>query len=168
MQKFAYLDNDSELSSHHKRLFMDIEEYDKRQKDMAQSQRLAAFVGSDSMFYAWDCVSLIMSNNTTVDFVVKDNHNLMCLLHVLQHKLRCVKEELGCLCGFKFLKVKMKLSYQCRKQDIELADLFYNALYRSLLELRMLAVFKVQKIASLHVIPDAANLESQRDSGYFG
>lgn len=42
----------------------------------------------------------------------------------------------------------MKLSYQCRLQHIELADLFYNALFRTLLDLRTASVFKVQKIAA--------------------
>ena len=102
------------------------------------------------MFYAWECVSLVMNNNTTVDLVIKDNFHLMCLLHVLKHKI-CFgkqKKELGCLSSFKFLKAKMKLSYQCRKQDIEMADLFYSAIYRSLGDLRTLAVYKLRKIAA--------------------
>ena len=48
----------------------------------------------------------------------------------------------------------MKLSYQCRKQDIELADLFYSALFRSLGDLRTLAVYKLRKIAAHRFIPD--------------
>jgi len=65
------------------------------------------------MFYAWNCVSLLMRNKTTVDFVIRDNYELMSFLHVLQHKLRPNKygKEVGCLRPFKFLKAKMKLSY---------------------------------------------------------
>ena len=54
-----------------------------RQKDILKASRLADFVNSDAMFYAWDCVSIVLSNNTTVDFVIKDSFALMCLLHVL-------------------------------------------------------------------------------------
>ena len=113
------------------------------------------------MFYAWECVSLVMANSTTVDLVIKDNFSLMCLLHVLQRKLRHKKTDKaeGCLLGFKFLKAKMKLSYQCRKQDIEMADLFYSALYRSLGELRTLAVYKLRKIAAHRFIPNPTPLD---------
>ena len=102
------------------------------------------------MFYAWECVSLVLMNNTTVDLVIKDNFQLMSLLHVLKHKISFgnKKKERGCLSSFKFLKAKMKLSYQCRKRDIEMADLFYNAIYRSLGDLRTLAVYKLRKIAA--------------------
>ena len=75
-----------------------------------------------------------MGDGTTVDLVVKDNYHLMCLLHVLQHRLKMKKgeEESGCLRRFKLLKIKMKLSYKCRKEKYEMSDLFYAALIRSL------------------------------------
>ena len=40
------------------------------------------------MFYAWQCVSLVMAlSKTSVDFVIKDDTDLICLLHVLKHGL---------------------------------------------------------------------------------
>ena len=66
------------------------------------------------MFYAWECVSLVMENYT-IDFVIKDLYDMMYLIHVLQH--RTMQEPPrgahGCLKPFKFLKMKMKLTYQC-------------------------------------------------------
>ena len=47
------------------------------------SVRRENFLASEAMFHAWECVSLILLNQTTVDFVVRDNEDLMCLLHVL-------------------------------------------------------------------------------------
>ena len=49
--------------------------------------KIQAFSKSDRMFYAWEAVSIVLGNGTTVDFVVKDNYDLMVLLHVLQHKV---------------------------------------------------------------------------------
>ena len=114
----------------------------KRQKVISKNEKLTQFIASDSMFYAWECVSLILSNNTTVDLVIKDRVQLMCLLHVLAHKVR--HSSRGCLRAFKFLKAKMKISYECRQQQIETADLFYNALYKVLGDIRTLAVYKLQ------------------------
>ena len=50
-------------------------------------EKLKTFTASDEFFYAWECMSLVMANRTTVDFVIKDNFQMMCLLHVLQNKL---------------------------------------------------------------------------------
>ena len=38
----------------------------------------------DDLFYSWECVSLVLETST-VDFVIKDDYNMMYLLHVLQH-----------------------------------------------------------------------------------
>ena len=105
------------------------------------------------MFYAWECVSLMMDNFTTVDLVIRDNHSLMCLLHVLFHNVKSQEKNASsksCLSQIKFIKAKMKLSYTCRKQQVEMADLFYNALFRTLRDHRTLAVYKIQKLAAMH------------------
>ena len=36
-------------------------------------------------YYAWDCVSLVLKNHTTVDLVIEDNNDRMAFLHVLTH-----------------------------------------------------------------------------------
>ena len=108
---------DSEkLSVYHQKLFMDQDEYDNQQKRAAKSQRHLQFMVSDKMFYAWECISIVLKNRTTIDLVIKDSYQLMCLLHVLHHNIyaknkKQLKEEHGCLRGYKFLKIKMKLSY---------------------------------------------------------
>ena len=104
----------TEHSSYHDKLFMEQDEYQKRQKKFNQSKELQHFMISDSMFFAWECVSIILKNRTTIDFVIKDNYSLMVFLHLVHHKLyqpKKLKEELGCLRSYKLLKVKMKLSY---------------------------------------------------------
>ena len=52
---------------------MEQDEYQKRQKKFNQSKELQHFMISDSMFFAWECVSIILKNRTTIDFVIKDN-----------------------------------------------------------------------------------------------
>ena len=67
------------------------------------------------MFYAWECVSVVLSNRTTVDFVIKDSALLMCLLHVLNFKAKFDSKasvnNASSFRLFKFLKFKMKLGY---------------------------------------------------------
>jgi hypothetical protein len=49
----------------------------------------------------------------------------------------------------------MKLSYIAREKEMEIADLFYQALYQTLKDLRTLAIFKLQKVAALHGLPNS-------------
>ena len=37
------------------------------------------------IFYAWECVSFIRKDGTTFDIVVKDMHEILCLIHIV-HK----------------------------------------------------------------------------------
>ena len=84
--------------------------------------RLDFYFDPDSMFYAWECVSLVIaSSRTSVDFVVKDNTDLMCLLHVIKHGLnnqvpnsiqKCqINNSTSCLSIHRVLSFKMKLAY---------------------------------------------------------
>ena len=84
--------------------------------------RLDFYYEPDTMFYAWECVSLVMgSSRTSVDFVVKDNTDLMCLLHVIRHGLNnqvsssienCQTiNTTSCLSMYRVLSFKMKLAY---------------------------------------------------------
>jgi hypothetical protein len=60
--------------------FQDIDNY-----RLAQLKSFSTFnfTNHDSVFYSWECVSLIRPNSTTLDFVIKDPTDLMFLLHVL-------------------------------------------------------------------------------------
>ena len=83
----------------------------------------------NEMFYAWECVSLV-TQNYTVDFVIKDMYNMMYFIHVLQHKImqKPPPGVRGCLKPFKFLKMKMKLTYQCWLKQQTVQDIWYFAL----------------------------------------
>ena len=71
------------------------------------------------MFYAWECVSLVI-DSYTVDFVIKEPSQMMYLLHVLQHKTmqEPAPGQKGCLRGLKVLKTKMKISYECWRRQM--------------------------------------------------
>ena len=85
----------------------------------------------ESMFYSWECVSIYRSNRTTLDFVIKDSFELMYLLHFLNHvknkNADILAKPIGCLRNAKVLKMKMKISYQCWKQNIKPHDVFFMA-----------------------------------------
>ena len=117
------------------------------------------------MFHAWECISLFIdSTRTSVDFVVKDSTDMMCLLHVIRHGLSKVRRNciplrvdkgplIGdcCLSYYRVLKFKMKLSYMARVKDTSWTDLFQQAVQKTLVERRIMSVFKLQKIAAQHL-----------------
>lgn len=39
------------------------------------------------MFYAWECVSIVRNNFTTLDFVIKDHKDALALLNILHTKV---------------------------------------------------------------------------------
>ena len=85
------------------------------------------------MFYSWECLSFVRNNHSTLDLVVKNQQDLLCLLHVLEHnKFKEGETPEGCLRGVKALKFKMKLSYQCWKQERNPHDIFFIAIQRTL------------------------------------
>lgn len=66
-------------------------------------------------FYAWECLSLFKKDGTTLDLVIKDDKSLMTLLCIF---MRLIYRQPDCsqMKLFQFLKLKMKLSYQCYKR----------------------------------------------------
>ena len=56
----------------------------KSQSKVLQNLKTMTMSHYDDMFYAWECVSLVLENYT-IDFVIKDMYNMMYFLHVLQH-----------------------------------------------------------------------------------
>ena len=93
---------------------------DFQQDDIVRQQTLKLST-KDDMFYSWECVSLVQGSHTA-DFVIKDMRQMMCLLHVLQHRTmqEPVPGQKGCLRGLKVLKVKMKLSYECWRLQLRM------------------------------------------------
>ena len=105
----------------------------------------------DTIFYAWQCVSILLWGETTVDFVVKDNTDLMCLLHVLRQGFSPqsnASDSNNSLSFYRVQKFRMKLSYMARQKQTSIIELWFNALLKSLTELRTVTVFKFQKIST--------------------
>ena len=122
------------------------------------------------MFYSWECVSLVLGSYTA-DFVIKDMREMMYLLHVLQHRTmqEPVPGQKGCLRGLKVVKVKMKLSYECWRLQLRMQDLFYSALKETLSEMRLLALYKLQRMVARAAPADApASSESNILSNLLG
>ena len=103
-------------------------------------------LGPDHKFYAWECVSLITVDHTSVDFVIRDKTDLMSLLHILYHglspiKINCAKKDITqknekatakkpkndtfCLSMYLALRLKMKLSYMARMKQTSVIELWF-------------------------------------------
>ena len=105
----------------------------------------------DRMFYSWQCISLVMANYT-VDLIIKEDFEMMCLIHLLVHKLGGgpsareprVKGALDideCLRPYKFMKFRMKLSYFAWLRNMQINELLMKAIIATLTQIRMLAVY---------------------------
>ena len=45
------------------------------------------------LFYSWECVSFIRKDGSTFDIVVKDMHELLCLIHVVHRHVYNINDE---------------------------------------------------------------------------
>ena len=75
------------------------------------------------VFQAWECLSLLRTNGTTFDLVVKNMEQLMALLHFL-HRNVYKTEEADQLHLYKLLKFKMKLGFEMWNRRLKMAELF--------------------------------------------
>ena len=69
--------------------------YEEQEEDNQEYEKLS---GRKDFFFAWECVSL-MGPNSTIDFVIKDQDQLFCLLTVLNHKINkvpVIADRYGC------------------------------------------------------------------------
>lgn len=84
-------------------------------------------------FYAWECISLLKTNGTTLDLVVKNETDLMAALSVF---LRLIYKQPDCsqMKVFQLLKLKMKLSYQCYRRKTVFSHLILKAINKSVNE----------------------------------
>ena len=116
-------------------------------KERIHASKTMKLSSRSELFYAWECVSLVLEN-FTIDFVIKDSYHMMYFLHILQHNTMQTPPAgvHGCLKPFKFLKVKMKLTYQCWLQQYSIKELWYFAFLETLKQLRRLAIYKLQRI----------------------
>jgi hypothetical protein len=90
--------------------------------------------------------------NFTVDFIIKNDLEMMCLIHLLLHKLgggpkdhdEKSKTNLkldDCLRPYKFMKFRMKISYFAWLRNMPINELIMKAIIKTLTEIRMLAVY---------------------------
>ena len=63
------------------------------------------------MFYAWECVSILRENDTTLDLVIPFTPNLMALIYVVYNHIY-KPEDNSFMDIYRVLKFRMKLSYE--------------------------------------------------------
>ena len=90
--------------------------------------------------------------NYTVDFIIKQDMEMMCLIHLLVHKLGGGPKTLessskaslqvdDCLRPYKFMKFRMRISYFAWLRNMPINELLMKAIIKTLTEIRMLAVY---------------------------
>ena len=118
-------------------------------------------------FYSWECISLIRGLfNTSFDVVIRDMHNLLCLIHVVHRHLwddftvqvktlpilrantnAAVEftetEEVAVAPDFmlvyKKMKFKMKLAYESYMNNVKVGRLFNIAIYKTIVQRQEIA-----------------------------
>lgn len=109
-----------------------------------------------NQFHAWECLSIYRDNWSTLDLVIKDSHDMMCILHAISHiDIPCPQDQETsmpmiqtnqCLKIYKQLRMRMKLSYMCVREQLKPHDLIMLAIKRTLADQKILAMYKLQKI----------------------
>lgn len=87
---------------------------------------------SKHQFYPWECLSLVRSNYTTFDIVVKDYNDLFCLLHFVFKKLFAPEEHVNFMRLFKCLKFKMKVQYEAWNRKLSVGTFINFAILKTL------------------------------------
>ena len=123
----------------------------------------------------------------TVDFVIKNDLQMMVFIHVLIHGLRgCDPEEKedgegmfdDCLRQYRWVKFRMKLSYFAWMRNLTINELVMKTIIQSLTEIRTMAVYQLQKLkakdgpeTNFQVIPEESIIntsKSEKSSDSFG
>lgn len=84
-------------------------------------------------FYPWQCITLVRSHSTT-DFVIKDESDMMALLHVLHYLIYKPKSGTRFMLLYKMMKLQMKLSYQAWTTKKRVKDVILRAIEKTLEE----------------------------------
>ena len=82
------------------------------------------------MFYSWECVSFVRKIGSTFDLVIRNREHLMALLHFMHRNMykKC-DPEAKLFRSYKWLSLKMKMSYECWLRNIKLSGLIEGAIY---------------------------------------
>ena len=74
-------------------------------------------------FEPWQCISLVRINGTTLDFTVDDTVEAMSMIHVCYRLIKKLSERCVFMPTFLNMRVKMKIGYQCWKDNIVFKDM---------------------------------------------
>ena len=95
----------------------------------------------DIEHHAWQCISF-MRRYSTLDLRVKNENDMMALIHVLGRHV--YKQTDSAFMGvYHKLRFKMKLGYECWKKNCELSKLVLGAIKKTIDETKALAIATV-------------------------
>ena len=104
-----------------------------------------------------------MRRYSTLDFVVKDEANMMALLHVTGRQFYNQADG-DFLRIFRFLKMKMKMGYECWLQGKDFKQLVIDSINKSIEEKLSLASAQIQKCINVDDgVPEYNNSEDSVD-----
>ena len=101
-------------------------------------------MGNSLEFQAWECVSLLRKNANTLDFVIKEEASMMSLLVATSRIIYGNSKDTSFRSIYTQLKFKMKLSYHCWQKQVDLKEIFFEAIQKTLEENLMIAVKELQ------------------------
>lgn len=96
-------------------------------------------ISQRSAFYNWQCVSLIRANGTSLDLIIRNDSELMCLINAVQSVVYKPADR-SRLNFFKLLRVKMKLGYLSWQRHTKPRYLLKQAILKTLVEKVVLSV----------------------------
>jgi hypothetical protein len=114
-----------------------------------QEKRLELLARND-IFFPWECVSIFMDSQITLDFVVRDNHQLMAILRILHNYIYKVEDPHDykvALQNYIWIKYKNKLAYHSWAAKISIPIQFMQAILKSLDEMKLYDLTKVRELA---------------------
>ena len=94
--------------------------------------------------FNWQCISFIRKTGTSLDLTVKDQSDMMVLINVVQSMLYMPANQ-GRLDFYKVLRTRMKIGYDSWRKHIKPANLFLQAILKTLSQKVTLIIFKIQK-----------------------
>ena len=77
-------------------------------------------------------MSIVRNNFTTLDVIVKNADDMLCLLHVLHVKVKPTKLAFDSMIMYKLRKLRMKIAYEAWGRKITVSTLFLYAVNKTL------------------------------------
>ena len=87
----------------------------------------------DDIYYSWETISIYREDYSTFDLVIKDYKAMMCLLHFLhKHLWKQDESRHHFMRSYKIMKLKMKVTYEAWRREIEIGTLLHYAILKSM------------------------------------